>query len=98
MALGGMWSAALSRKNSVPATLSSSVSRSSRARSSRPVASGNRGVSGGKHVGGGGGRGRADRQLLGPDRVVALAPAEARVQHDLRAQLEDPVHERLGSR
>src|SRR4051794_11166333 len=93
-----MWSAAFSRKNSVSETLSGSASRSSRARSSRPVASGTRGVSGGHHVD----RGRVCRgildELLGADGVVALAPAEGRVLEDLRAQLEDPVDERLGPR
>ena len=36
--------------------------------------------------------------LLGPDRLVALAPALGGVVHDLLAQLEDAVHERLGAR
>src|SRR4051794_9027122 len=93
-----MWSAAFSRKNSVSKTLSESCSRSSRARSSRPVASGTRRVSGGEHVDRGVvGAGLGD-ELLGARGVVALAPAERGVLEDLRAQLEDAVDQRLGPR
>src|SRR3954469_20616172 len=98
IAFGVMWSAALSRKNSVSATLSWSCSRSSRARSSRPVASGTRGVSGGEDVHRGGVLDRFGDELLGAGRVVALAPAQRRVLEDLGAQLEDAVDERLGPR
>src|SRR3954452_12996142 len=97
IAFGGTWSAALSRKNSVSWTLSESCSRSSRARSSRPVASGTRGVSGGEDVDRRSVLDRARKRLFGPDRVVALAPAERRVLEDLRAQLQDAVDERLGA-
>ena len=41
---------------------------------------------------------RVGHELLGADRVVALAPAQARVVLDHRAQPEDAVHERLGPR
>src|SRR3954452_9488840 len=97
IAFGATWSAAFSRKNSVSATLSESCSRSSRARSSRPVASGTRGVSGGKDVHRGGRLDGPRGQLLRALRVVALAPAQRRVLEDLGAQLEDPVDERLGA-
>src|SRR4029079_8753388 len=98
IALGGTWSAAFSRKTSVSETLSGSVSRNSRARSSRPVASGTRRVSEGEDVHRRGMLAGVRDELLGPDRVVAVAPAEGRVLQDLRAQLEDPVHERLRAR
>src|SRR3954447_15575963 len=98
MAFGGMWSAAFSRKNSVSATLSASWSRSSRARSSRPVASGTRVVSDPHHVDRARVVGRVGDDLLGADRVVARAPPEGGVLLDLRAQLEDAVDQRLGPR
>src|SRR6476620_9460414 len=95
IALGGTWSAAFWRKNSVSETLSGSVSRNSRARSSRPVASGTRRVSRREDVDCRGVGGRIRDELLGADGVVALAPAEGRVLEDLRPQLEDAVDERL---
>src|SRR5919206_2960918 len=91
IAFGGMCSAAFSRKNSVSATLSASWSRSSRASSSRPVASGTRVVSDPHHVDRARVVARVAHDLLGADRVVARAPPERRVLEDLRAQLEDPV-------
>src|SRR4051794_11355916 len=107
MAGGATWIAPLSRKNSVPTTASSpTASRRSWASSSVPGASGTgrvlrlRDVDGRALV-----RGGADQALalVGQDLdralgAVALAPAEARVAVDHRAQLQDPVHQGLGPR
>src|SRR4051812_26982313 len=87
----------LSRKYSVSRIEPSSASRSSWARSSRPVASGTVRASRAVHVD----RRRARavfglRELLGAARAVALAPAHVGVVLDHLAQLQDPVHERLG--
>src|SRR5205807_8273875 len=65
------------------------ASESSCAASSRPVASGTCGVLAPR-----GAVGRPDN-LLGPDRVVALAPTLALVALDLVAQPQDPVLQRL---
>src|ERR1700749_1015962 len=75
-------------------------SRSSWAVSSSPVASGTRGVPSAEHVDRGGvvRLRRADQDLLGADRAVALAPALPLVTLDLLPQAEDAVHERLRSR
>src|SRR4051812_5387542 len=95
MRAGSTISAALSRKNSVSRTASACTSRRSWASSSSPVASGTRRAPGLGHV-----DGRADGvdDLLGALGVVALAPAEVGLLLDHLAQLEDPVHERLGAR
>src|SRR3954452_24003541 len=112
MAAGGTCSAALSRKNSVSSTASGLAVRRSAARSSRPVASGTCRVPRLEDVDGLAAPvaladlairerihvGVLADDLLGPDRLVALAPALGRVVHDLLAQLEDAVHERLGAR
>src|ERR1044072_3616791 len=99
IAAGLTSSAPLSRKYSVPSTDPASASVSSCASSSRPVASGTGGVPRPEDVD----RGLLRGALLGEDlfgaaRPVALAPAEVRVVLDHLAQLEDPVHESLGSR
>src|SRR3954468_13030612 len=90
---GSTISAALSRKYTVSRTASACSSRRAWASSSSPVASGTRRAPGSRHVPLR--RGRRDdlRVSLGP---VALAPAEVGLLLDHLAQLEDPVHERLG--
>src|SRR5215213_2809999 len=89
----------LSRKYNVPRTDPASASVSSWARSSRPVASGTGGVPRPEDVHGGllGGIVRRE-DLLRATGAVALAPAHVGVVLDHLAQLEDPVHERLGPR
>src|SRR3954447_13154628 len=95
MAAGWMTSWALSRKKSVSTT----GSPRSCASSSSPVASGTAGVPGAVHVVGAVVALDARRQeLLGALGAVALAPAGRRVVLDQLAQLEDPVHQRLGPR
>src|SRR5215213_1084946 len=87
----------LSRKYSVPSTDSTSASVSSCARSSRPVASGTCGVPRPVDVDRGLLRGAlVGQHFLRAAGAVALAPAQVRVVLDHLAQLEDPVHERLG--
>src|SRR3954447_3907754 len=107
MAVGATWIAPLARKNSVARTASSpTVARRSWASSSVPGASGTLGVLRLRDVDGGAlVRGGAHQvlALVGEDLdgalgAVALAPAHARVAVDHRAQLEDPVHQRLGPR
>src|SRR3954451_23521548 len=112
MPAGATCSAALSRKNSVSSTASGLAVRGSAARGSRPVASGTGRVPRLEDVDRlvapvafadlaieeGVGVGVLADDLLGPDRLVALAPALGGVVHDLLAQLEDAVHERLGAR
>src|SRR3954454_5692148 len=95
MRAGSTMSAPLSRKYSVSRTASACSSRRSWASSSSPVASGTRRAPGLRHV-----DRRADRvdDLLGALGVVALAPAEVGLLLDHLAQLEDPVHQRLGAR
>src|SRR4051812_45543629 len=105
MAVGAIWIAPLSRKNSVVTTASSPwASRRSLASSSVPGASGTGVALARRHVDGRRGVGLHELlALVGQhlDRTlgaVALAPAEARVAVDHGAQLEDPVHQRLGAR
>src|SRR3954447_10995954 len=107
MAGGATWIAPLSRKNSALRTTSGlSASRRSWASSSVPGASGTLGVlrlrdvDGGSLVRGGAHQALAPvgEDLDGALGAVALAPAHARVAVDHRAQLEDPVHQRLGPR
>src|SRR3954469_7160093 len=92
---GSTISAALSRKYSVSRTASACSSRRSWASSSSPVASGTRRAPGLRDVDR---RGDGVDDLLGALGVVALAPAEVGLLLDHPAQLEDPVHERLGAR
>src|SRR4051812_40864177 len=71
-------------------TLSITASPSSWRSSSRPVASGTQESLR---------LGLLDRhELLGADRVIALAPAGVAAGNDLLAQLEDAVHQRLRAR
>src|SRR3954452_22933716 len=87
-----------SRKYSVPRTDSASASRSSSARGRTPTASGIGGVVSGDEDVDGGVLILCGHDLLGPARVVAVAPAHVGTFLDHLAQLEDPVHERLGAR
>src|SRR3954468_18512609 len=98
-----MSTAALPRKNSVPRTASSPCApRRSWAISSRPVASGTR-----AHPAAAGDADRVagDRldvqlrldELLGAPAAVARPPALVGPREDHRSQLEDPVHQRLGT-
>src|SRR5579875_4210790 len=94
---------ARSRANSVPSTASAFPSRSSCAISSRPVASGTGDpgrISAREHpdrgVRGALARDRLlGEDLLGADRVVALAPAGLLGRLDLLAQADDAVRDRL---
>src|SRR3954469_1949387 len=96
--------AALSRKWAVSRTDSGSRSRSSWAISSRPVASGTRTrpAQRARDVVGVGRLGadleQGGIELLRAAAAVAAAPALVGPVHDHRAQLEDPVDERLGPR
>src|SRR5947208_10240025 len=92
---GSTLSMALSRKYSVSTTASACAWRRSWASSSNPVASGTRRAPGLRDVGR---RRHGLEDLLGALGAVALAPAEVWLLLDHLAQLEDPVHERLGAR
>src|SRR4051794_37318496 len=83
------------RKCTVSRTASACASRRSCASSSSPVASGTRRAPGLRHVDRGG---HGGDDLLGALGAVALAPPEVRLLLDHLAQLEDPVHQRLGTR
>src|SRR4029079_9689050 len=100
MVAGSTLIAPFSRKNSVPRTAPGCASRTSWASSSRPGASGTGGLPGLEDV---------DRGLLvvavvllgedldGALRAVALAPAQRRVELHHRAELQDAVHQGLGT-
>src|SRR6476646_7994011 len=101
MCRGAISIAPLPRKWTVSTTLPSWASRRSCASSSRPVASGTGALGSSLDFPGGAGGGapiRSHDDLLGADRVVALAPALVGAGDDLLAQLEDAVHQRLGAR
>src|SRR5215218_7279749 len=94
---------ARSRKYTVSSTASGSSLPISWARSSRPVASGTRGVPRPEHVLRVGARtapalGHRADHLLGPLGAVALPPSELGVAQDHRSQPQDTMDQRLRPR